>query len=52
MIDRYVKADYAGRRVNAVQIKLKEIEADKAVARKQEGWLSRREIPGQEVRKD
>ncbi|KLU60189.1 hypothetical protein CEB3_c36200 [Peptococcaceae bacterium CEB3] len=32
MIDRYVKVDYAGRRVNAVQIKLKEIEADKAPA--------------------
>ncbi len=32
MIDRYVKVYYAGRRVNAVQIKLKEIEADKAPA--------------------
>jgi len=32
MIDRYVKVDYAGKRVNAVQIKLKEWEPDKAYA--------------------
>ena len=32
MIDRYVKVDYAGKRVNAVQIKLKEWEADRAHA--------------------
>lgn len=32
MIDRYVKVDYAGKRVNAVQIKLKEWETDKTHA--------------------
>ena len=32
MIDRYVKVDYAGKRVNAVQIKLKDWERDKAHA--------------------
>ena len=32
MIDRYVKVEYAGKWVNAVQIKLKEWETDKAHA--------------------
>lgn len=32
MIDRYVKVDYAGKRVNAVQIKLKDWETDQAQA--------------------
>jgi len=32
MIDRYVKVDYAGKRVNAVQVKLKEWEKDKSQA--------------------